>query len=263
MAVLGIADIAVVRLLAVFFDLPVRADLDRIQAAHLLADRLVEGIGFSQLFGQRERVGEGFPDEALVECAACGDEILPFGWAARDPFDLLGSGFLFGRSGGLDQKKFTVGHQRLGVKLAQGQHRRIGDFLEEFPVLREQVIIHQQLSGEAARARSGMPARGTGNVVGIRSGSDDPAVVATFGQFLLVVFAHIISGVVLRHWEVGFEEGVVGFEALAQVGAHRPPVIHLHIDIVPEAARPRRVVVSTPGPLQISGQGLFAGTGNE
>lgn len=112
-AVLGIADIAVVRLLAVFFDLPIRADLDRIQPTHLLADRLEEGLGFAQLFCQRERVGEGFPHEALVECAACGDEILSFGRAARDPFDLLGSGTLLGRSGGLDQKKFPWGTSAL------------------------------------------------------------------------------------------------------------------------------------------------------
>lgn len=146
-----------------------------------------------------------------------------------------------------------MGHQCFGVKFAQGKHRRIGHFLEEFPVLREQVIIHQQLGGEAARARPGMRALDAGNVVGIRSGSDDPAIVAVLGQFLLMVFAHIISGVVLRHREVGFEVGVVGFEALAQIGAHRSPVIHLHIDIVPEATRPRRVVISAPGPLQVGG----------
>ena len=106
-----------------------------------------------------------------------------------------------------------------------------------------------------------MSAFGTGNVVGIRSGPDNPAIVAPHGQFLRILFAHIIGGVLPRHREVGLEEGQVGFEALGQVRAHRAPVIHLHIDVMPIAPRPWHQIILAPGSLQIGGQTLFARTG--
>ncbi|MBV5277312.1 hypothetical protein JZU56_05895, partial [bacterium] len=51
-AVLGIADIAVVRFLAVFLELSIRADLDWIESANLIADRFEEGLCFAQQVGQ-------------------------------------------------------------------------------------------------------------------------------------------------------------------------------------------------------------------
>ena len=91
-AVLGIADIAVVRFLAVFLELSIRADLDWIESANLIADRFEEGLCFAQQVGQGERVGEGFPDEALVESASCGGVIPSTDQASRHPLDLLGLG---------------------------------------------------------------------------------------------------------------------------------------------------------------------------
>ena len=90
---------------------------------------------------------------------------------------------------------------------------------------------------------------GTGNVVGIRSGSDDPAVIVVFLQLLRVVLAHVVSGVRSSDRQIGLEKVGVGFETLGEVGAHRAPIIHLHIDVMPKAPAPRCIKILAPGAL--------------
>ena len=91
----------------------------------------------------------------------------------------------------------------------------------------------------------------TGNVVGVRSGSDDPTVIAPFRQLVRIVFTHIIGGVLLRDGQIGLKKRSVGLETLGEVRAHCAPVIHLHIDVVPKPSGPRRVKILTPSSLQV------------
>jgi len=99
-----------------------------------------------------------------------------------------------------------------------------------------------------------MTGTGAGNIIGVRAGSDDPTVIAPFRQLIRIMAAHVVGGVLPRQWKIGIEERDIGEEALRQIGAHDTPVIHLHIDVMPVAPRPRRVVILTPGALQIGGQ---------
>ena len=100
-------------------------------------------------------------------------------------------------------------------------------------------------------------------MVGVRSGANDPAVIVTFVQLLWIVLAHVVGGVLLCDGEIRLEKANIGLETLGQVGAHRAPVIHLHIDVMPKASRPRRVKILAPGALQVSGQALLTRARNQ
>ena len=108
-----------------------------------------------------------------------------------------------------------------------------------------------------------MAGTGTWNMVGIRSGSNDPSVVPAFGQLLRIVLTHVVGSVLPRQWQIRLVEFDIGFEALRQIGAHHAPVIHLYIDVMPIASRPRGKVILTPGALQVGGQALFTRAGNQ
>ena len=94
---------------------------------------------------------------------------------------------------------------------------------------------------------------GARNIVGVRSGANDPAVIVPFVELTRIVLTHVVGGVLLCDGEIGLEKANICLETFGQVGAHRAPVIHLHIDVVPESSRPRRVKILTPGSLQVGG----------
>ena len=143
MAMLRISDIAVVVLLAIFLNLTVRTDQDRIQSRDLLADRIEERIVLTQRIRHRQCIRIAFPHKALIEGAPSGNVISPAFQLARHALSLLGIRHLFRRGGRLDQEQVTMRHQHLRIKFTQGEHRGISHLFEVVRILRKQVVIGQ------------------------------------------------------------------------------------------------------------------------